>query len=244
MDKHKHHIIPRHMGGSDEPDNLIELTVEEHALAHKTLYETYGRIQDKIAWLMLSGRTTEGERLRKVLSKKGFHKFLNDPAKKMKWQLAISKTLTGRKHSKETVEKRTNSILIAYKEGRKKAPVFPREHYVEMAKLGKEASAAGRRNSVAWNAFHQDPEYKKKKSEIHKQAISDGKVFGEEHRRKISKAKKGKKHSPEHRESNSKAKLGCKRFHNPSTGKNCLVQPNKISEAITNGLVEGWLNNK
>jgi len=28
--KHKHHIIPKHMGGSDDPENLIELTIEEH----------------------------------------------------------------------------------------------------------------------------------------------------------------------------------------------------------------------
>ena len=33
--KHKHHIIPRHMGGTDDPSNLIELTIEEHAEAHR-----------------------------------------------------------------------------------------------------------------------------------------------------------------------------------------------------------------
>ena len=26
--KHKHHIVPKHMGGSDNPENLIELTIE------------------------------------------------------------------------------------------------------------------------------------------------------------------------------------------------------------------------
>jgi len=52
--KHKHHIIPRHAGGTDDPSNLVELTVEEHALAHKMLYEQYGKEQDRIAWLALS----------------------------------------------------------------------------------------------------------------------------------------------------------------------------------------------
>jgi hypothetical protein len=51
--KHIHHIIPKHSGGSDDPSNLIELTVEEHAEAHKILWEKYGKIEDKIAWLGL-----------------------------------------------------------------------------------------------------------------------------------------------------------------------------------------------
>ena len=38
------------MGGSDDPSNIVELTTEEHALAHKKLYEEHGRWQDKVAW--------------------------------------------------------------------------------------------------------------------------------------------------------------------------------------------------
>lgn len=58
---HRHHIIPRHMGGTDDPDNIIELTVEEHALAHKELYEKYGKEEDRIAWLGLSGQIGKEE---------------------------------------------------------------------------------------------------------------------------------------------------------------------------------------
>lgn len=54
--KHWHHIVPKHAGGDNSPENLIHLTVEEHAEAHKVLYETYGRWQDKIAWKTLSGQ--------------------------------------------------------------------------------------------------------------------------------------------------------------------------------------------
>lgn len=52
---HKHHIIPRHMGGSDDPSNIVELTIEEHAEAHRKLYEKYGKIEDKLAWKGLLG---------------------------------------------------------------------------------------------------------------------------------------------------------------------------------------------
>ena len=56
--KHWHHIIPKHMGGSDDSSNLVLLTIEEHAEAHKKLWEQHGRWQDKIAWKTLSGQIT------------------------------------------------------------------------------------------------------------------------------------------------------------------------------------------
>ena len=45
MITHKHHIIPKHIGGTDDPSNLIELIIPEHAEAHRKLYEEYGRWQ-------------------------------------------------------------------------------------------------------------------------------------------------------------------------------------------------------
>jgi len=59
--KHKHHIIPRHAGGTDDPENIIELTLEEHAEAHRKLYEKHGRWQDKCAYLALSGQIGKEE---------------------------------------------------------------------------------------------------------------------------------------------------------------------------------------
>ena len=61
---HKHHIIPKHAGGTNDPSNFIKLTIPEHAEAHRVLWEQHGRWQDRMAWLMLSGRTEEGEVVR------------------------------------------------------------------------------------------------------------------------------------------------------------------------------------
>lgn len=58
---HLHHIIPRHMGGSDDPSNLIKLTIEEHSEAHRILYEHHGLEEDRLAWLALSGQATMSE---------------------------------------------------------------------------------------------------------------------------------------------------------------------------------------
>jgi hypothetical protein len=52
---HKHHIIPKHAGGTDDPSNLVKLTVAEHAEAHRILFEQYGREEDRIAWRGLAG---------------------------------------------------------------------------------------------------------------------------------------------------------------------------------------------
>lgn len=56
LTKHKHHIIPKHAGGSDDSDNLVELTPEEHAEAHHKLYEDTGNELDYIAWKALTGQ--------------------------------------------------------------------------------------------------------------------------------------------------------------------------------------------
>jgi hypothetical protein len=83
--KHKHHIVPRHMGGSDDSSNLVELTVEEHAEAHKKLWEQYGNIKDYCAWKGLEG----------TIGKEEIIRLLMDP--------------TGRVHTEETKNKISQS---------------------------------------------------------------------------------------------------------------------------------------
>lgn len=56
------------MGGTDDPDNLIELSVEEHAEAHKKLYEEHGKEEDKLAWMGLAGMIGKEEIIRRQLS--------------------------------------------------------------------------------------------------------------------------------------------------------------------------------
>ena len=58
---HWHHIVPRHAGGTDDPTNLIRVTVEEHAELHFARYLTYGEMGDWIAALTLSGQMTTAE---------------------------------------------------------------------------------------------------------------------------------------------------------------------------------------
>lgn len=162
--KHIHHIIPKHMGGTDDPNNLIELTIEEHAQAHFNLWKNFRCIEDKIAWECLSGRNlSEEERI--ILSKSGFKKFLLDENKVIKWKNKISNTLTGKTQSEKTKIKRSNSLKLAYKEGRKKVVINAddaRQKYYENNMSLK--MAEGRRNSKKWKESVTSESYKLKKT--------------------------------------------------------------------------------
>ena len=59
--KHRHHITPRHMGGSNNKENLIEVTVERHTMFHYCNWKLWGKEEDRIAWKCLSGQITLSE---------------------------------------------------------------------------------------------------------------------------------------------------------------------------------------
>ena len=144
---HKHHIIPRHLRGTcplldliiKDKSNLIELTVPEHAEAHRVLYEEFGNVYDKIAWKAISGRIGKEEIIRLVSSENG-------------------KKSRGYKHTEEHKKK-----MSLARKGKK----LTEEHKKKMslAQKGKEFTV----------------EHKKNMSLAHK-----GKKFTEETKRKIS----------------------------------------------------------
>ena len=95
--KHKHHILPKHMGGTDDRDNLIELTPKQHALAHKKLYEKHGKWQDLFAYKALSGR----------LKNEDIHR------EKARMANLGNKNFLGKTHSKETRKKISKGNMVA-----------------------------------------------------------------------------------------------------------------------------------
>src|SRR5882672_3641697 len=88
---HRHHIKPKHMGGTDEPSNILKCNVAMHAFLHKLLYDKYGYEEDRIAWLGLTGQASKIEMIHLIhkLSgsisareriKNGTHNFLDKEA--------------------------------------------------------------------------------------------------------------------------------------------------------------------
>lgn len=110
--KHKHHIIPKHMGGTDDPENLISLTPEEHAKAHQDLYEKYGKIEDYLAWKGLEGFIGKEEIVKTLMSENGkkvgyrmlkekkgiFEEGIKEREDYKKW-MSMGGKIQGRKHA-------------------------------------------------------------------------------------------------------------------------------------------------
>ena len=104
---HKHHIIPRHAGGTDDPSNIVELTIEEHAEAHRVLYEKYGRWQDNLAWQGLVGMIGKEEIIRKSNSEGGKKGGGSEKGRKFSEEAKgnMRKSRLGKRHSQKTKEK-------------------------------------------------------------------------------------------------------------------------------------------
>ena len=59
--KHKHHIIPRYEGGSNDADNLVELTPTQHSMWHFAEYLRKGNLEDWCASRMILGDVNNPE---------------------------------------------------------------------------------------------------------------------------------------------------------------------------------------
>jgi len=81
--RHKHHIIPKHMGGTNDPENLISLTPAEHAKAHQELYEKYGKMEDYLAWKGLDGFIGREEIIKRIAQENGKRNGENSYKKKI-----------------------------------------------------------------------------------------------------------------------------------------------------------------
>jgi hypothetical protein len=110
--KHVHHIIPKHMGGTDAPSNLIQLPIWAHAEVHKRLWEIYNRLEDKLAWCALSGKTEEMEKLRVEISKQKYKKWYeNNPEEVENWKLNISNSLKGKRYLPDEHYQKVGNML-------------------------------------------------------------------------------------------------------------------------------------
>jgi len=86
---HKHHIFPKYKGGTDDPVNLVEVSITQHAMFHYCNWKLWGDKRDWLAWKGLSGEIGKEEiikELRSEGSRKGLEKSMargNTPARQI-----------------------------------------------------------------------------------------------------------------------------------------------------------------
>ena len=164
---HIHHIIPRHMGGTDDPTNLVRLTVEEHAEEHRLLYEKYGKREDWLAWQGLSKLIGKDEIIREAYrlgNKKSIGR-KHTQETRLKISKAKMGNIPGNKGKKVSPEKINLSGLLS-DDSQKRSKESKRKRLIESGRTVNEIEADKLR-SLSLKG--------KPKSEEHRKALSNNK---------------------------------------------------------------------
>jgi hypothetical protein len=93
----KHHIVPRSMGGSDDPTNLVILTAREHCVAHILLAKIHGGTMWYAAYIMINRFTIKSSRI--------YASIREQVSKDMSDKMMGNSYAKGHKHSEETIKK-------------------------------------------------------------------------------------------------------------------------------------------
>lgn len=145
----RHHIIPKCVGGSDVPANLVFLTPEEHYLAHQLLFkmERFSEHKSQLCFaanMMVAGRASNkmyGWLRRRLVE----HLRQSNTGRKQSPETVakrVSKT-KGMKRSPETIEAIRRSKL-----GHKRKP-FSEEHIRKLTEVARTRNAMrGRQHSA------------------------------------------------------------------------------------------------
>lgn len=103
---HKHHIIPRHVGGKDEESNYTYLTEREHVIAHFLLWKINHTEKDLWSCQYLKAKSFIPKNIRKLQASKGgkiggkkqaelglgFHQYKHNPELHRTWASLGGKT--------------------------------------------------------------------------------------------------------------------------------------------------------
>jgi hypothetical protein len=192
--KERHHIVPKCIGGDDNPDNIAELTAREHFIAHKLLCEIYpSNSKLQYALWMMSNKTQSGNQQR-------LYNISNREYDRIK--LLISETRKSFTHSDDSKKKisQSNKGKISWNKGLSHSDDTRQK--ISTANKGKIAHNKGKKHTV---------ESRQKMSVWQQQRINLPKT--EEHKQKISKTLIGRKRGPmteEHKQKIRQSKLNKK----------------------------------
>lgn len=223
----RHHIIPKSLGGADEPNNIVKLTAKEHFICHRLLTKMVSDPQHQIkmhnaVWMMQSVSNNQrrykiSSNTYQVLKENIANAYRNNPNhRSIESRRKQSETLKNKTWDERFGVERANELKKKYAESKKGKPRSEETKLkLRLANLGKKldhpSPLKGRTISDAVKKKISDSlkgRTGQKISDDTKQKISlakTGKTRSEESRRKQSLSAKGKPKSAEHRAKLSEA---------------------------------------
>lgn len=214
----RHHIIPQSLGGSDDKENLVDLTAREHFICH---------------WLLI--KMTEGENRSKMLYA------LNGMRAENKYQQRYSSAITSRVYERYRIEHaKTHSETMKGRTPVNKGKTMSAEQKALLRERAKANHASGKiyspesqkKRLEKLKGYRHSDETKQKQS-----LAAKGKPKGphsEEHKLAISLGGKGIKKREGHSDNVRKANLG-----NVSINKDGIEKKIK-RDVLDQYLQQGW----
>lgn len=152
---HRHHIIPKHewkrrfgsLDGVDDSDNVVYLSVDQHAECHKWLFEQYGSWQDRIACAGLNNTLGKEEIIRQrqiaasLGNKHGLGYRHTDEAKARISQTHMGKQYGLGHHVSDESKALISKALLGNKSNRGRIFSEERKENIRLSKIGHVVSA-------------------------------------------------------------------------------------------------------
>lgn len=233
----RHHVLPRCLGGGDEPENLVRLTAEEHYVAHQLLIRIHPA-ERRLVWAAHLMATRPGNKLygwlRRAMSeaRRGTKQSPEHIAK-------LAAVRKGRKASDETKAKlaakslgrpKSPETIALMKEVSRRRGISP-ETRAKMNAANEVRHAAARERTAAVKAASREARLAAR--EEVRAARAEAKAnrkrapHSPETRAKMSAAAKGRKKTPEHCAAISASKLGVKRTPHSEATKRKMAESQK-----------------
>lgn len=177
--RERHHVLPRCMGGSDAPWNIVELTAEEHYLAHQLLVKIHPKVRGLVVVMVMMSKKSKGIRAYGWLRRRAAASSAHPPEVREK----MSATRKGRRFTEEHKAK-ISAALLGNRNGFMQKPrKLTAEH---RAKL-----------SAAKRGLTLPEEHRRHIGMAHLGKKWPGRKLSAEHKAKISVLHKGSKRQPE-----------------------------------------------
>lgn len=182
----RHHIVPRSLGGSDDPSNIVILTAKEHYIAHRLLAKfTIGQGKYKMIYALSNMCITSRNRPRYVPNARSYEFIKTELSKAIKEERSLmSKEERQLRFSTRTGDVSSEETKRKISESSKKPKSDLHRQNISVGRIGIKFSDTHIENlKLSHKGVKQTESRKKNTSEVMKRWWADRKAIGGDNRR-------------------------------------------------------------